>query len=259
MVVVAGGGPNLVLAGGLLASGTTTARVTALNTVTGQSAPMASLPEPAHDAAGAMIAGRVVVFGGGAATTTAVVQSSPLPGTGGAPARQSQLPQPRSDSAGATIGHTSYVVGGFDGANATPQVLATDDGRTFHVVTDLAVPVRYPAVAAQGGELYVFGGEGMSGNGHDMAAIQRVDITHGRTTVVGQLPFPLTGAAAFTLHGQIYVAGGQSTAAPPMAPGAGTTQLGGWASAPSQSPSSNTSVSTVWAFDSKSGRLTAAG
>jgi hypothetical protein len=42
-------------------------------------------------------------------------------------------------------------------------VLATTNGHTFMAVARLPVPVRYPAVAALGGQIFVFGGQAATG------------------------------------------------------------------------------------------------
>jgi N-acetylneuraminic acid mutarotase len=72
--------------------------------------------------------------------------------------------------------------------------------------------VRYPAVAAVGGAVYVAGGalattEGTAG-GAQTAAVQRFDPSTGKVTVVGSLPAPLAHAMAFEHNGALYVAGG---------------------------------------------------
>ncbi|MGH9108848.1 MAG: PQQ-binding-like beta-propeller repeat protein [Acidimicrobiales bacterium] len=259
MVVVAGSGPNLEIAGGLVASGASTDGVATLDTSTGQLTRQANLPAPVHDAAGAAIAGRAVAFGGGSPTTFAAVQSAPLPGTAGPPAQLSQLPAPRSDAVAVTLAGATYLVGGYNGSAPTPQVLATKDGRTFRVVASLSVPVRYPAVAASGGYLYVFGGQAVGGAGQDVRAIQRVDPARHRSAVVGHLPLALAGAAAFALGGHVYLAGGESPGPTASTPGEGTTQLDGWGSAPSQAPAAEHPVGQVWAFDPASDRVVPAG
>ena len=89
-------------------------------------------------------------------------------------------------------------------------MLATSDGRTFAVAARLAVPVRYPAVAALGSQLWVFGGQTPAGI---TDAIQRVDLATGKTAVAGRLPSALAYATGMTVDGNIYVAGGQAAAA----------------------------------------------
>jgi hypothetical protein len=85
-------------------------------------------------------------------------------------------------------------------------VLATADGRHFRGVATLPVPVRYPAVAGAGTRIWVFGGQRRSGL---TDAVQQVSLATGKAAVVGHLPDPVTGAAAFVLGGRVYVAGGQ--------------------------------------------------
>ena len=175
------------------------------------------------------------------------------------------LPAPRSDAAAVTIGSTTYLVGGYDGTRPDVPVLATTDGRAFTTVTALPVPVRYPAVAALSGQIYVFGGQAITGSqaGAPVNVIQAVDPARRTAAVIGDLPAPLAGAAAMTVDGELFVAGGESPAAQRPAPGLGTTQLGPGESgtgarAEGSSPSAST-VSTIWAFDPASRRLLAAG
>jgi hypothetical protein len=60
---------------------------------------------------------------------------------------------------GVTAGSVAYVIGGYDGTSWDPEVLATGDGRHFRVAARLPAPVRYAAVAAAAGEIWVFGGQ----------------------------------------------------------------------------------------------------
>jgi outer membrane protein assembly factor BamB len=143
-----------------------------------------------------------------------------------------QLPQPRSDAAAVTVGGTAYVIGGYDGTRADPEVLATVNGRSFHPVGSLPVPVRYPAAAAVGRSVYVFGGEQVGSTGAAVDDIQRVDTRSDRISVVGHLPQALFGASAVTLGGVIYVAGGSN----------GSADSG-----------------TIYAFDAQSGQALVAG
>jgi hypothetical protein len=244
------------MAGGLTTGQTSASGVDALNTTTGALQQLGSLQRGVHDASGALVAGAYLMFGGGSPATLATVQSF-ANGTSSAPA---SLPGPRSDSVAVAVGSTTYIVGGFDGTNPDPAVLATTDGRTFTTVADLAVPVRYPAVAAAGGYLYVFGGQSVGAGtaGAPIADIQRIDPAAHQTSLIGHLPYAIEGAAAVNLGGHIYLAGGERPPGGP-APGVGTTQLEGWASAPGTAASSLNAGSDIWSFNPVSAALEPAG
>jgi outer membrane protein assembly factor BamB len=66
-------------------------------------------------------------------------------------------------------------------------------------------------VAALDGKIYAFGGETASVSSITTATddIQMIDPKSHRTTIVGHLPQPVYGAAAFVIQGTLYVAGGQ--------------------------------------------------
>ncbi|HET6793302.1 MAG TPA: kelch repeat-containing protein [Acidimicrobiales bacterium] len=181
-------------------------------TTSGGGGRVGSLARAVHDAGGAMLGSQALVFGGGAASTVATVQSWSSSGASVA----GSLPAARSDLAVAVSGSTAYVVGGFDGTAMAPAVLATTDGRTFRVVADLVQPVRYPAVALTGHDLWVIGGvtgtsEGATETTDD---IQRVDLAKGSTAIVGHLPAAMGHAAGFSLDGRVYVAGGRTGTTP---------------------------------------------
>jgi DNA-binding beta-propeller fold protein YncE len=202
---------GLMLAGGLTAQGISTDAVTGLNPVTGATQAAGHLAAATHDAAGASMGGLTYLFGGG---TTASVPTVQAIAAGTAASVVGQLPAARSDASGVTAGSVAYVIGGYDGTSWDPRVLATRDGRNFRVAARLPVPVRYAAVAAAAGDIWVFGGQAQSGATN---AIQRISPATGQATVVGHLLAPLQGAAALVLDGQIYVAGGATaTATSPM-------------------------------------------
>ncbi len=236
-VAASGPGPNgVVTVGGLTAGQVSSASVVRVSVPGGASSPAGSLASVTHDAAGAVVGGHVLVFGGGAATTVATVESLPLVATGSSSQARivGQLPQPRSDAAAVTVDGVAYIVGGYDGTRADSEVIATTNGTTYRDAGTLPVPVRYPAVAALGRDVYVFGGEQVGGaaSGAGVDAIQRVDTSSGHITEVGHLPEPLLGASAVTLGGVIYVAGGTN----------GSADSG-----------------TIYAFDPHAGRVLVAG
>jgi hypothetical protein len=103
-------------------------------------------------------------------------------------------------------GPTLYVVGGWNGTDPTNDVLSSVDGVTFQVRSQLLEPVRSAAVAQQGNQLWVFGGQW---NDVPTASIQRIDLASGKAEVVAKLPAPLTNAMAFTIGDTVYLAGGR--------------------------------------------------
>jgi hypothetical protein len=262
--VVPGQHGRLIVLGGLTPDGTSASGVYAVRTRTGAARRIGALGVAVHDAAAAVTGGRALVFGGGSVASIATVQGFTLPGAhGGAAAARASLPQARSDLAAVTVGATTYLLGGYDGTRPDAAVLATTDGRAFRTVAALRVPVRYPAVAALGGKIYVFGGEAVTGPhaGVPVNTIQAVDPARHSSTIVGQLPEPLAGALAVTLGGEVFVAGGESTVPQPQAPGMGTTQFR--ARAPGtvgeSSGAATATVPTIWAFQPSTGRLVSAG
>ncbi len=251
-VVVPGSPGQLIVLGGLTPAGASASGVDVVRTATGAARQIGALSAPLHDAAGMSSGGRARGFGGGSPVSVGTVQA--FSGTGTARVTGS-LPAPRSDAAAVTIGGTDYVVGGYDGSRPDASVLATTDGKTFTTVTALPVPVRYPAVAALDGMIYVFGGQAIMGPdaGAAVNVIQAVDPARHTAAVIGRLPEPLAGAAAVTLDGEVFVAGGDSPAARRPTPGLGTTQL------PGQSAAPGSTGSTIWAFNPATRRLLPAG
>lgn len=199
-------GGALLLAGGLTGGGQTTAAIMRVNPADGNTRVLGSLPYPTHDAAGFLLHGHIAVIGGGSAQSIAAAQS--FTSSGGR--LTGQLPAPRSDLTGVTLGDRAYLVGGYDGLTLAPDVLATAGGRRFDLVARLPLPVRYPAVTALGGHIFVFGGQRGAG---DTAAIQEVDPRAHRARVIGRLPVPLSHAGAVLFQGHIYVVGGRTNGA----------------------------------------------
>ena len=267
-MAVTGPGSRLIVMGGLTAGGASVKGVFAFRPVTGTVRYLGALNAPVHDAAAAVVGRQALIFGGGSSASIASVQRFALPGPRGharpaAATAAGSMPAPRSDVAAVTIGRTAYLVGGHDGFRPDAAVLATTNGHTFTTVAALPVPVRYPAVAALGGKVFVFGGQALTGPrvGAAVDVIQVVDPARHSAAVIGHLPEPLTGAIAVTVGGELFVAGGQSPGAQPPAPGVGMTQLGrGETSAAVTGSSSATgTVSAIWAFDPAAKRLLPAG
>ena len=237
--------PNgrVLLLAGLLGSGASSADVGVLDTATGRLTSIATLPSPTHDAGSAELDGRAFLFGGGQSVPFALVQGVTIPrslgpGTAVSATVTGQLPQLRADDEAVTVGRAAYVVGGYDGSIGDAAVLETANGSTFSTFVTLPVAVRYPAVTAANGVIYVFGGEAEQGGttsefstpagsttpppGQQVAVVQEIDTRTHTARVVGSLPHALQGAAAFDLGGHIYLAGGDSYP-PGSAPVSGST------------------------------------
>ncbi|HLX48978.1 MAG TPA: PQQ-binding-like beta-propeller repeat protein [Streptosporangiaceae bacterium] len=260
--VVLPGHGDLVVLGGLTDTGASTGTVYSLGLVRGVERHIGALPVPVHDAAVGLTGSRALVFGGGSSTSIATVQGITL-SRGGAAGSVGSLPALRSDAVGVTIGSTTYVVGGYTGTRPDAAVLATADGHSFAVVANLPVPVRYPAVTTLDGQIYVFGGQAVTGSraGKPVDDIQVVDPAHHSAAIVGHLPEPLSGSAAMTLNGEILLAGGESSTPQHDVRGAGTTQLtpGESSTANGAVASSLSTADTIWAFDPASRRMLVAG
>src|SRR5579864_1563427 len=176
-VALPSGGKVRVL-GGLGPANVSSRAVVDIDPTTGQSQPAGSLAAPVHDAAGAVIGGRDVVFGGGAGAVVATVQSmgASAADTSAEAGAVATLPSPRADLAAVATGGTTVIAGGYDGKSWLADVLSTTDGTTFSVVARLPQAVRYPAVAAVGSKVYVIGGE-LPAQPPEATSVQVVDLS----------------------------------------------------------------------------------
>jgi hypothetical protein len=198
---------SIVIAGGLAASGSSSSGVFRLHPESGRLTLLGTVSKPFHDAGGAIVQNRLLVFGGGAAQSSSAVQSFDLVGRRGAVI--GHLPRPLSDLAAATIGATVYLVGGYDGTRPRREVYGTTSGRSFRLVGRLPQGLRYPAVAAAGDRLVIAGGVGVAG---PTGAVFALDPATGRVRRLGQLPVPVGHAVAVPIGGSVYVAGGVDAA-----------------------------------------------
>ncbi len=245
---------KLVLAGGLTTNNRSTSGIYTLNTSNGALTNTGTLPAPVHDAASALVGGSYGIFGGGDTSSVDTAYTFTLNGSiisGG------KLLGLRSDAVAVTVNKETYIIGGYNGSQADAQVLMTADGSNFTGIGPLPVPVRYPAVAALGNMIYVFGGEAIGGpqDGKPVDVVQAIN-TATRTirSESWKLPVPLEGASAFTINNEMFVAGGQSTTPEPITPGVGTTQVPGVSV-----PNSSLTYNTIWAVDTVQHKFLPAG
>jgi N-acetylneuraminic acid mutarotase len=198
-----------VLAGGLLPGDVSTARSYRIALPSGRRHRLSSLPVAAHDAAGALLAGRPAVLGGGGAGELAVVQTLAPDGSWRLAGR---LPSPRSDLAAVSSPAGVVVIGGYDGARSPHAVLRAGGGSRFRRVGDLPEGVRYAAVAVLGGSAWIVGGEQ---NGQELRSVLALDLRSGRVRRAGRLPHALGHAAAVAVGDRILVMGGRTSSGRP--------------------------------------------
>lgn len=199
---VAVGPERAALFGGLNGSDTSVATVSLLDANGVRASGL--LPEPQHDAQGALLSGRAYVFGGGQfGSYSHILAYDPA---GGRVSQVASLPTPTSDAAVAAIAGTAYVVGGYDGERALDTIVAWRPGTKPQIVARLPYALRYAAAAASGGRLVIVGG---SRREVATRAILRFDPATGLVTHIGDMPSPITHAAAAALGLYVYVFGGR--------------------------------------------------
>jgi YVTN family beta-propeller protein len=199
-------GSQVIFAGGLDATSTSTARVGSIQGATANT--LASLPSARHDAAGAVLGRELYVFGGG----DSVGQLDGIVGVDaqGVTRTVGRLPALSSDSIAATIGQTVYIVGGYDGARWLDTIVAFTANGGVRVVAHLPVGLRYPAVGAVGGRLVIAGGTTPSA--HATRSVYTFDPASNTVVTLGDLPRPISHAAAAGIGGEVVIAGGQNIA-----------------------------------------------
>jgi len=223
-VAFASGG-SVLIAGGLGPAGTV-GTIERIAVADGRSTVVGRLPDPVHDAGGAILGPWRLVIGGGRTTQDGTVQRV---STEGRATVIGDLPARRADLVAVTVGDEVIVVGGGAAGRADPSVLATTDGARFRTIASLKLAVRYPAVAELAGRVWVVGGTTSAG---DTRAIQIVDPATGATKIVARLPRSLSHATAIVLGGRLFIAGGRHAGSP---------------------------LSTILEIDPRSGRATVAG
>jgi YVTN family beta-propeller protein len=196
-------GGRIIVAGGL-SRGHSANGVFELDPGSGRLVLLGSMAQAFHDAAGAVLTGRLFVFGGGPETGTDTVQSFDLRTRVGRVV--SHLPRALSDLSAAVVGGTVYLVGGFDGVSPQRTIYATNDGRRFRVAGQLPVGLRYAAVTSAGGVVVVAGGTSSSG---DVSSVYRFDPVAGKVARIARLPAQISHAAAFALGSEAVIAGGR--------------------------------------------------
>lgn len=233
-VAVASGDTGIRLYSGLDGSRRSRDAVLELDPATGATRPLASLPRPLHDAAGAVLPdGTAVLVGGGeqeVGSDQVVAVTGPRSGQ-----VLTRLPEGRSDVSAVVADGSLWVLGGYDGRALPATILRWRPGEAApSLVGTLPVPVRYGAAAVTpAGRILVVGGTTPDG---PTDAVQEVDPATGTARILGRLPLRLGHAAVGVVDGRIVLAGGRTGDA-----------------------RSTTAVATIWTLDPTTGSLTEVG
>lgn len=167
---------------------------------------VADLPAPTHDAAAAVVGGRVELVGGG--TDTSVPDVTRIDPAGWTVRRLHALDEPLSDLGAVTLSGRLYLVGGYTGSRFASAVLRVVPGDRTIVAARLPVGLRYAGVAAFGGSVYVAGGVTPAG---PSAAVYRVDVRTGRVARIASLPRPVAHAPLVSADGALWLIGGDGS------------------------------------------------
>ena len=208
--VAVANGRYVFLLGGIDAAGASVDSVYRLDPARGTTRLAGALAAPTHGAAALLLGQRAFVFGGAGPPVYDLVQEYD-PASGNTRV-VGHLPAQRADLAATAVGRHVVVAAGFDGIGPLNTVLATMDERHFRLLARLPEAVRYPAVAAVGNSVYLFGGLQSGGEytGTFTRAIQRVNLSTGRSAVLGRLPTPYAHAMATVRDGQVFILGGST-------------------------------------------------
>ena len=171
-----------------------------------------TLPVATHDAAAAVLLGRVFLFGGGQTSSFDAIDR--LDPTTGGVKRVGTVGEPLSDLGAATVGSAAFLVGGYTGTAWASAIQRFVPGHTPSVVGRLPAGLRYAGVAALGGLIYVAGGATTAGTS---SAILAFDPSRGTLRRIGSLSRAVAHGALVALGRSLYLIGGTDAAGTPLA------------------------------------------
>ncbi len=201
---------RLVVIGGLSAAGTSTASVFALDR-DGHMVALPPLPGPVHDAAAAVLDGRLMLVGGGQFEgSDRIIQVAP-----GRPHIVGTLPQALSDLDAVSIDDRAFVAGGWNGTVTNRDIYAVSPSGSVSLAGRIPTGVRYAAVAALAGRVLIAGGELASGAPTKKA--YAFEPRTGRLAPLPGLPAATDHAAGVALGDTFYVIGGLRRGVPTRA------------------------------------------
>jgi non-specific serine/threonine protein kinase len=171
-VAAARSGAEIVVVGGYLASGETSARVDAYSPSANRWRRLPDLPVAVNHAMAATWRGRAIVAGGYGGPRQPLRTAFEL--VGGRWRSLPQLPSPRAAAGAAVVGDALYVMGGVGPAGLARSALALDLKRKRWRTIPGPTPREHLAVASAGGRVYVLAGR-TAGLDTNLGLLERYD------------------------------------------------------------------------------------
>ena len=208
-VAAAAAGGRVVVVGGYLADGTSSAHAYAYDPSRDSWRRLPDLPVAVNHAAAATYRGRVYVLGG------YVGRGQPLRGAwvleGNRWRALPRMPFARAAAAAAVAGHRLYVVGGVGPFGLARNALAFDFRRGRWLVLPGIRPREHLAAAAVRGRVYALGGR-LAGIDTNLAAVESFAAGARRWRREPPLPQARGGTGAAVVAGRIVSVGGEELA-----------------------------------------------
>lgn len=196
----------VVIAGGFVADGHSSARVDAYNPRIESWERLPDLPLAVNHAMAAASGGRLYVVGGyhgGGARRDAFVLDGPRW------RRLPPMPFARAAAGAAVVGKTLYVAGGIGPLGVARSMLAYDIRRKRWRTLTGPTPREHLGVTGLRGQLYVVAGRA---NGRLFSLVQRWSPRDRRWRTLAPVPEPRGGTAAGSANGVVVSAGAESSA-----------------------------------------------
>lgn len=166
------------------------------------------LPVSLRGAAAVAVSGRILLMGGTAAASSPTVFRLPLPTLSPATS-DTPLPVALSSPTAVKDGKRILVIGGHDNAASSATIWSYEPKKPVTVFGHLPIRVRYPAIAAAHGTVYVIGGLGPNGPINQALAY---NLASHHMTKLPHYPVAVEYAQATVIDHTLVVAGGKTDA-----------------------------------------------
>jgi Kelch motif protein len=228
-VAAARDGSRIVVAGGYLADGSTTARVDVFDPLGGTWLAGPALPRPLNHAAAATLGGKAVIAGGYAGPGNPTTSAYRL--DGGSWRRLTPLPRRRAAAAAVALGGRLYVVGGVTDGGLARSLLSYDPGRNRWRLLPGPTPRQHLAAAAAGGRIYAIAGR-IAGADTNVDTVESWAPGEPRWRRERPVPEARSGTGAATIGNVVVSVGSESPAGTSSAAYALDIRTGEWSRLP---------------------------